>query len=91
MLFNIDELLKGAVPGDLTLAECKAFLRTFDWWAKLEELSAPRPVVLHFMIGEKEAPDEMPVAEYRLRPNISIVIDHSGGGGGVKSKTPELT
>ncbi len=91
MGLNISDMFEN-FDSELMLVECKVYISTFDWWEKLVAVCAPRPVKLHFMIDDKEAPDEMTLGFWRSIKGANIILDHSEGGGGIKSTphVPEL-
>jgi hypothetical protein len=83
---NIDELLSMELPGDLTLAESKDFIRYSKLYADLSALVQPHKRVLRIRFlnhRDQELPDAMTLTHFRQLCNqkrARIAIDDLGGG-----------
>jgi hypothetical protein len=99
-MFDPEFYRKFAIPDDLTLGECKAYMITTD---EIKELFTVAKTAkgwkeavakIHYWLTtgvDDEAPDTMTLGEFRSYPGHHISIDIGEGGAKAKPKVPELT
>jgi hypothetical protein len=82
---TLKEFMQGAVPGDLTLAELRAYALTTEELRGLAALAKTGKAGLRFLHqpGGKEFDDSTPLSEFRALAAVgraSVTIDDGTGG-----------